>query len=120
MVKNPLIRPYFLGGGGIGGVPLDSHDNIQFSKLFGLRVFTFGKFSVLAEMRNGKKTLGPGEGSRNRRGRVKVKKKIHFLTELMCVFCLVDLSQLGVFLALREMVFIVYLCLEKCHTKKIN
>ncbi len=23
---NPLIRPYFLGGGGIGGVPLDSHD----------------------------------------------------------------------------------------------
>ena len=26
MVNNPLIRPYFLGGGGIGGVPLDSHD----------------------------------------------------------------------------------------------
>ena len=26
MVNSPLIRPYFLGGGGIGGVPLDSHD----------------------------------------------------------------------------------------------
>ena len=25
MVNNPL-RSYFLGGGGIGGVPLDSHD----------------------------------------------------------------------------------------------
>ena len=24
MVNSPLIRPYFLGGGGIGGVPLDS------------------------------------------------------------------------------------------------
>ena len=27
MVNSPLIRPYFLGGGGIGGVPLDSHDD---------------------------------------------------------------------------------------------
>ena len=26
MVNNPLIRPSFLGEGGIGGVPLDSHD----------------------------------------------------------------------------------------------
>ena len=26
MVNSPLIRPYLLGGGGIGGVPLDSHD----------------------------------------------------------------------------------------------
>ena len=26
MVNNPLIRPYFLGGSGIGGVPLDSHE----------------------------------------------------------------------------------------------
>ena len=26
MVNNPLIRPYFLGGGGIGVAPLDSHD----------------------------------------------------------------------------------------------
>ena len=26
MINNPLIRPYFLGGGGIRGVPLDSHD----------------------------------------------------------------------------------------------
>ena len=26
MVNNPLIRPYFLGGVGIWGVPLDSHD----------------------------------------------------------------------------------------------
>ena len=26
MVNNPSIRPYFLGGGGIGGVPLDYHD----------------------------------------------------------------------------------------------
>ena len=26
MVNSPLIRPYFLGGGGIGGVPLDSHE----------------------------------------------------------------------------------------------
>ena len=31
MVNSPLIRPYFLGGGGgIGGVPLDSHDKIIF------------------------------------------------------------------------------------------
>ena len=28
MVNSPLIRPYFLGGGGIGGVPLDSHESI--------------------------------------------------------------------------------------------
>ena len=27
MVNSPLIKPYFLGGGGIGGVPLDSHDS---------------------------------------------------------------------------------------------
>ncbi len=27
MVNSPLIGPYFLGGGGIGGVPLDCHDN---------------------------------------------------------------------------------------------
>ena len=27
MVNSPLIRPYFLGGGGTGGVPLGSHDN---------------------------------------------------------------------------------------------
>ena len=26
MVNSPLIRPYFLGGVGIGGVPLDSHE----------------------------------------------------------------------------------------------
>ena len=26
MVNSPLIRPYFLGWGGIGGVPLDSPD----------------------------------------------------------------------------------------------
>ncbi len=26
MVNSPLKRPYFLGGGGIGGVPLGSHD----------------------------------------------------------------------------------------------
>ena len=26
VVNNPLISPYFLGGGGIGGVPLDCHD----------------------------------------------------------------------------------------------
>ena len=26
MVNSPLIRPYFLGGGGTGGVPLGSHD----------------------------------------------------------------------------------------------
>ena len=26
MVNSPLLRPYLLGGGGIGGVPLDSHD----------------------------------------------------------------------------------------------
>ena len=27
MVNSPLIRPYFLGGGGIGGGTLDSHDS---------------------------------------------------------------------------------------------
>ena len=27
MVNSPLIRPYFLGGGGIGGVPLDSPES---------------------------------------------------------------------------------------------
>ncbi len=26
VVNSPLIGPYFLGGGGIGGVPLDFHD----------------------------------------------------------------------------------------------
>ena len=30
MVNSPLIRPYFLGGGGIGGVPLDSHEKPRF------------------------------------------------------------------------------------------
>ena len=31
MVNSPLIRPYFLGGGGIGRVPLGSHDmNLSF------------------------------------------------------------------------------------------
>ena len=31
MVINPLLRPYFLpgGGGGIVGVPLDSHDLLR-------------------------------------------------------------------------------------------
>ena len=29
MVNRPLIRPYLLGGGGIGGVPLDSHEMSQ-------------------------------------------------------------------------------------------
>ena len=28
MVNSPLIRPYLLGGGGIGGGTLDSHDKI--------------------------------------------------------------------------------------------
>ena len=27
MVNSPLIRPYLLGRGSFGGVPLDSHDN---------------------------------------------------------------------------------------------
>ena len=27
VVNNPLIRSYFLGGGGVGGVPLDCHDD---------------------------------------------------------------------------------------------
>ena len=27
MVNSPLIRPYFLGGGGTGGVPLGPHEN---------------------------------------------------------------------------------------------
>ena len=27
MVNNPLTRPYFLEGGGIGGVALNSHDS---------------------------------------------------------------------------------------------
>ena len=27
MVNSPLIRPYLLGGGGIGGGTLGSHDN---------------------------------------------------------------------------------------------
>ena len=30
MVNNPLIRPYFFGGGWQWGVPLDSHANICF------------------------------------------------------------------------------------------
>ena len=35
MVNSPLIRPYFLGGGGggIGGVPLDSHEHGFFNML---------------------------------------------------------------------------------------
>ena len=35
MVNGPLIRPYFLGRGGIGGVPLDSRDNISHLELVG-------------------------------------------------------------------------------------
>ena len=31
----PLIRPYFLGGGGIGGGTLDSHDNNSHLKIDG-------------------------------------------------------------------------------------
>ena len=27
VVNNPLIRPYFLGGVALGGVPLDCHDD---------------------------------------------------------------------------------------------
>ena len=34
VVNHPLTRPYFLGGGGIGGVPLDSHDISQVCLLF--------------------------------------------------------------------------------------
>ena len=34
MVNNPLVRPYFLGGGGIGGVPLDSHDVLEVSSFW--------------------------------------------------------------------------------------
>ena len=30
VVNTPLIRPYFLGGVGIGGIPLDSHDFMCF------------------------------------------------------------------------------------------
>ena len=33
MVNSPLIRPYFLGGGGIGGGTLGSHDNKANKKL---------------------------------------------------------------------------------------
>ena len=34
MVNNPLIRPYFLGGGGIGMLgPLDSHDFFQLARV---------------------------------------------------------------------------------------
>ena len=32
MVKNPLVGPYFLGGG-IGGVPLDSHDKCKTGRM---------------------------------------------------------------------------------------
>ena len=35
MVNSPLIRPYLLGGGGIGGVPLDSHEIGGSSKIAG-------------------------------------------------------------------------------------
>ena len=28
MVNSPLIRPYFFSGGGIGGVPLDCHEDM--------------------------------------------------------------------------------------------
>ena len=33
MVNSSLIRPYFLGGGGLGGVPLGSHEIKQFEDL---------------------------------------------------------------------------------------
>ena len=50
MVNNPLIRPFFLGGGGIGGwVPLDSHETkLQDDSIpFGAKgFFSEGKLAV--------------------------------------------------------------------------
>ena len=34
VVNNPLIRPYFLGGWALGGVPLDSHEERQQASFF--------------------------------------------------------------------------------------
>ena len=34
VVNSPLIRPYFLGGGGIGGVPLGFHDRYRTKQAF--------------------------------------------------------------------------------------
>ena len=54
MVNSPLIRPYFLGGGGIGGVPLGSHDKWALLttyldlRLFGARKKTGPKNSIPA------------------------------------------------------------------------
>ena len=54
MVNSPLIRPYFLGGVALGGVPLDSHDDVFHEKsfrvekmhfLFTLRIAKDGFFS---------------------------------------------------------------------------
>ena len=44
--NSPLIRPYFLGGGGIGGVPLDSH-HISFLNPPGLTEGSFIISSIL-------------------------------------------------------------------------
>ena len=43
MVNSPLIRPYFLEGGGIGGVPLGSHD----FQCFSLKKINFSNNEVL-------------------------------------------------------------------------
>ena len=46
MVNSPLIRPYFLGGVALGGVPLDSHENNNeplptfHSSIFSLHLFS--------------------------------------------------------------------------------
>ena len=39
MVNSPLIRPYFLGGVALGGVPLDSHHIVALSQAITMWIF---------------------------------------------------------------------------------
>ena len=59
MVNSPLIRLYFLGGGGIGGVPLGSHELRLVSGQF--RGFVAASCRVLT-------TFDRYTGGRNHRG----------------------------------------------------
>ena len=57
MVNSHLIRPYFLGGGGIGGGTLDSHETIQ-CQLIVLNFFQQNRTVTTVDGRNPKQPPG--------------------------------------------------------------
>ena len=46
MVNSPLIRPYFLGGVALGGVPLGSYEEIREKKEYRFVKFPGGRFFI--------------------------------------------------------------------------